>query len=349
MSMSMVKSLSVVIPMFNEEDNVLPLLSRVHEALDVYEGPWELIVVDDGSQDRTAERLREAIEHYGHHVRLLSLARNQGQTAAMQTGIDAARGELIVTLDGDLQNDPADIPRMVRELEERHLDLLCGRRSDRHDDFFLRRLPSRIANALIARVTGVRISDYGCSLKLYRAETIKKVRLFGEMHRLIPVWTAMVTAPTRIGETPVKHHPRIAGRSKYGLSRTFRVLLDLLTAFFFLRFRARPGHFFGGLGILFGSIGSVCMAWLAIEKFVNGEDIGGRPMLLMAVLLLMTSVQLISTGVIAEMLTRIFQLGRTPSAAPEEGMSSTLGASWHLPSSPPPPGTSGAPFRKKIA
>lgn len=325
----MVKTLSLVIPMYNEADNVAPMLARVHEALGSYGAPWELIVIDDGSQDATSQRLREGVEFYGPHVRALHLARNQGQTAAMQTGIDAARGELIATLDGDLQNDPADIPRMVQELEERELDLLCGRRTHRQDDFLRRKLPSRIANLLIARVTGVQISDYGCSLKLYRSETIKKVRLYGEMHRLIPVWIAMVTAPTRIGETDVTHHARGAGHSKYGLGRAFRVLLDLLTTFFFLKFRARPGHFFGGLGMIFGALGTFGMVWLAIEKFVYGEDIGGRPLLLVSMLLLMFSVQLVSTGVIAEMLTRVFQLGRSASVSAEDTRTPVGG--WHQP------------------
>lgn len=324
-------NLSLVIPMYNEADNVAPMLARVHEALADYPGAWELIVVDDGSQDTTSQQLREGVARYGAHVRVLHLVRNQGQTAAMQAGIDAARGELIATLDGDLQNDPADIPRMVRELQERELDLLCGRRAHRQDDFLMRKLPSRIGNRVIARVTGVQISDYGCSLKLYRAETIKKVRLYGEMHRLIPVWTAMVTAPTRIGETDVSHHPRKAGKSKYGIGRAFRVLLDLLTAFFFLRFRAKPGHFFGGLGLIFGALGALVMSWLAIEKFVNGEDIGGRPLLMLGMLLMMFSVQLISTGVIAEMLTRVFQLGRSASLARDDEAAPVDDAGWQLP------------------
>jgi len=327
------KTLSLVIPMYNEADNVAPMLARVHEALAAYPAPWELIVIDDGSQDATALRLREGVERYGTHVRAIHLARNQGQTAAMQAGIDAARGELIATLDGDLQNDPADIPRMVQELEDRELDLLCGRRAHRQDDFLMRKLPSRIANILIAGVTGVQISDYGCSLKLYRSETIKKVRLYGEMHRLIPVWIAMVTTPTRIGETDVRHHARSAGHSKYGLGRAFRVLLDLLTTFFFLKFRARPGHFFGGLGMIFGALGSLGMGWLAVVKFVYGEHIGGRPLLLISMLLLMFSVQLVSTGVIAEMLTRVFQLGRSASVSGEDARPAVGG--WHQPEALP--------------
>ena len=223
-------SLSVVIPLFNEQDNVAPLVLRVHQALNDFGGRWELLLVDDGSRDATHLHLCEAATRYGAHVRILRLGRNFGQTAAMQAGIDAARGELIVTLDGDLQNDPADIPRLIDELQQRDLDLLAGRRAKRQDGWLLRRLPSAVANWLIARVTGVRLRDYGCSLKIYRASLIKQVRLYGEMHRFIPVWAAMVTAPQRIGESDVAHHPRRFGRSKCGLSRTVRVLLDLLTA-----------------------------------------------------------------------------------------------------------------------
>jgi glycosyltransferase involved in cell wall biosynthesis len=298
--------LSVVIPMYEEADNVTPLLARVHEALRAYPGSWELICVDDGSRDGTGERLREEGVGYGSHVRVIRLRRNFGQTAAMQAGLDAARGELIATLDGDLQNDPADIPRMVSELFERDLDLLQGWRRQRQDGLILRKIPSRIANRLIARVTGVQLHDYGCSLKIYRADVIKRVRLFGEMHRFIPVWVAGVTDPQRIGEIPVRHEARQFGRSKYGISRTFRVLLDLLAAFFFLRYRARPGHFFGSIGIVFGAVGAVIMAYLGVVKFGLGKDIGQRPLLFIGILLLVASVQFLTTGVLAELLARAF-------------------------------------------
>lgn len=298
-------SLSVVIPLYNEQDNVAPMLAHVHEALGDYGGPWEIICIDDGSRDATPLRMQEGIRRYGPHVRTIRFLRNHGQTAAMQAGIDAARGELIATLDGDLQNDPADLPRMVDELLARDLDLLAGRRANRQDAWLSRKLPSRIANRLIARVTGVRLRDYGCSLKVYRAEVMRGVRLYGEMHRLIPVWAAMVTSPSRIGETDVMHHPRLHGQSKYGISRTFRVLLDLLTAFFFLRYQARPGHFFGGIGMVMGGIGMLMLGWLAVVKFVLGENIGGRPLLLVSVLLMVFAVQFITTGVLAEMLTRL--------------------------------------------
>lgn len=299
-------SLSLVIPLYQEADNVAPLLARVHAGLAGYGGPWELICVDDGSRDGTAARLRDAAAGYGPHVRVIRLGRNFGQTAAMQAGFDAARGDLIASLDGDLQNDPADIPRLVDELIARDLDLLQGWRKDRQDALVLRKIPSRIANRLIARVTGVRLHDYGCSLKIYRAAVIKRVDLFGEMHRFIPVWVAGVTSPQRIGETEVHHRARERGSSKYGLSRTFRVILDLLAAFFFLRFHARPGHFFGSFGLVLGAIGGAMLIYLAGVKFLLGENIGQRPMLFVAILMCVAALQFITTGVLAELLTRTF-------------------------------------------
>lgn len=299
-------SLSVVIPMYEEVDNVAPMIERVHAALASYRGDWELICVDDGSRDGTGERLREIAEQTGPHLRVIRLRRNFGQTAAMQAGFDAARGELIATLDGDLQNDPADIPRMVSELLARDLDLLQGWRRQRQDALIMRKIPSRIANALIGKVTGVALHDYGCSLKIYRTEVIKEVRLLGEMHRFIPVWVAGVTAPQRIGETEVVHQARQFGVSKYGISRTFRVLLDLLAAAFFLRFGSRPGHFFGSIGIVFGLLGTLTMTHLLVVKFALGEDIGNRPLLFVSILFLVAAVQFLTTGVLAELMTRTF-------------------------------------------
>lgn len=298
-------SLSVVIPMYNEAENVVPMLEGVHAGLAGYAGAWELICVDDGSHDGTPRLLREKAAEYGDHVRVFQFRRNFGQTAAMQSGIDAARGEVIATLDGDLQNDPADIPRMVDELLEKDLDLLAGWRKWRQDES-VRKFFSRVANRLIAKVTGVRLNDYGCSLKVYRGEVIKEVILYGEMHRFIPVWVANVTDPSRIGETVVTHHARRFGTSKYGLSRTFRVVLDLLSAFFFLRYRARPGHFFGSIGLFLGMLGGIAMLYLGVIKFIFGEDIGSRPLLFIGVLLLVTSAQFLTTGVLGEMLSRTF-------------------------------------------
>lgn len=292
--------------MYNEVENAAEMVRQTHDALTGYPDPWELILVDDGSRDGTGPALEEAARQYGDHVRVLRLTRNFGQTAAMQAGLDAARGEFLATLDGDLQNDPADIPSMVAELQRRDLDLLTGWRRNRQDGVLLRRLPSLMANWLIRRATGVRISDYGCSLKAYRGSVIRQVQLYGEMHRFIPAWVAAVAPPERIGEMEVHHRPRTGGRSKYGLSRTFRVLIDLLSVVFFMNFKARPGHFFGSIGLGFGLLGALPMLYLAWVKFALGEDIGGRPLLLVAILCLIASIQLLTTGVLAELLARTY-------------------------------------------
>ncbi|WP_096085951.1 glycosyltransferase family 2 protein [Agaribacterium haliotis] len=299
-------SLTVVVPMYNEQDNVLPLFEALESALQNYSGPWKAILVNDGSSDGTSKRLNEAVAQFGERYRHIELQRNFGQTAAMQAGIDAADTDLIATMDGDLQNDPADIPRLVEELLERDLDLLQGWRKDRKDHLVSRKVPSRFANRLIQRVSGVKLNDYGCSLKVYRADALKQIRLYGEMHRFIPVWMATVCPPSRIGETVVNHRERLTGESKYGISRTFRVLIDLLSVFFFLKFRARPGHFFGSIGLWVGMIGSLLLAYLAGVKYIAGENIGDRPLLLVASLLIIASLQFLTTGVLSEILSRIF-------------------------------------------
>lgn len=297
---------SIVVPIYNEQDNVARLVDAVHDGLRGFTMPWELVLVDDGSSDESLRRAHASAAEHGAHVRVVALRRNFGQTAAMQAGIDHARGALIVTMDGDLQNDPADIPRMVEQLIERDLDLLAGWRQQRQDKFLLRRLPSWIANRLIGRVTGVRLHDYGCSLKVYRADVIREVKLFGEMHRFIPAWVAAVTPPSRIGETVVNHKARTHGESKYGISRTIRVLLDLLAVMFFMRYTARPGHFFGSIGLLVGAIGSVILLYLGVDKFVLGHNIGTRPLLLIGVVLMIASLQFLTTGILAELQARIY-------------------------------------------
>ncbi|MCK3775434.1 glycosyltransferase family 2 protein [Ensifer sesbaniae] len=298
--------LSVVIPVFNEEDSIQPLITRVREALATFPSPWELILVDDGSTDRTLANARKALSDPNLDLKIVELQKNFGQTAAMQAGIDSAAGRLIATLDGDLQNDPADIPEMVKAIEERELDLLVGWRKNRQDGLLLRKIPSWCANRLIGKITGVRLHDYGCSLKVYRTSVIKQVKLMGEMHRFIPAWVAGVVPSSRIGEMPVTHHARQHGQSKYGLSRTFRVILDLLSVLFFMRYKARPGHFFGSIGLATGALSALILIYLGFDKFILGNDIGTRPMLIVGVMLFLSSVQLITTGILAEMMARTY-------------------------------------------
>ncbi len=298
--------LSIVVPVFNEEDSVAPLVNRIHEAMAGFDRSWELILVDDGSTDRTLPNARKELLRPNLKLKIIELQKNFGQTAAMQAGIDAAAGRLIATLDGDLQNDPKDIPQMVAAIEERELDLLVGWRQNRRDGLLLRKIPSWCANILIGKITGVKLHDYGCSLKVYRSAIIKQVKLMGEMHRFIPAWVAGVVPSSRIGEMPVTHHARHFGSSKYGISRTFRVILDLLAVLFFMRYKARPGHFFGSIGLATGSLSALILLYLAIDKFIFGNDIGTRPMLIVGVMLFLSSVQLITTGILAEMMARAY-------------------------------------------
>ena len=316
--------LSVVIPLYKEEDNVERLVDELHAALELYPGEFELVVVDDGSTDRTRELLLESRSNRGDHIMVISHKRNLGQTQAMQTGLQAARGDVIAFMDGDLQNDPADIPSMVEKLETEHLDLLCGWRKNRQDSLD-RTLPSQMANWLIGRVSGVALHDYGCSLKVGRKDVLEGLDLRGEMHRFIPLWVANLTHPSRIAEIPVNHRARVAGTSKYGISRTPRVILDLLAAWFFLRFRERPGHFFGVAGLITGGLGGAALAYLLVLKLF-GMDIGNRPLLITGVLLALVGLQLITTGLIAEMLTRLRSRGQPPLTKQTDAMDWTKGS-----------------------
>ncbi len=284
----------------------MPCVKKVHDAMRIVDYHWELILVDDGSNDRSQAELESAQAQYGSHVVVLELQHNAGQTAAMQAGIDAARGEVLVTLDGDLQNDPTDIPGMIDELLAKDLDLLVGWRKERKDRLLTRTIPSRIANYLISKITGVKLHDYGCSLKAYKARVIKNVRLYGEMHRFIPAWVAAVAPAHRIAERIVRHNPRIIGRSKYGISRTFRLLIDLLSVWFFMHFKTRPGHFFGSLGLLLLMLSCLIFALLGYDKFILGHDIGTRPLLLVGVVFLIAALQFFTTGILAEFLSRIY-------------------------------------------
>lgn len=297
--------LSVVVPMYNEEELASDLIQAVQAALVNYPFQWELIVVDDGSSDATWAQLNLAAKNVGPHVRLIRLLRNFKQTAAMQAGIDAARGDVIVTMDGDLQNDPKDIPKLVQHLLSNDLDMVAGWRQNRQDGLWLRKIPSKLANRLIRNVSGLNFQDLGCSLKAFRASVLRKVRLYGEMHRFIPAWLATVTSPMRMAEIPVSHFPRTKGQSKYGLSRTFRVLLDLLSIHYFLRFGSRPGHFFGGLGSIVTGLGLLILTYLGILKFM-GESIGNRPLMFLGFFAVVSGLQLLTTGVIAEILMRTY-------------------------------------------
>lgn len=305
-------TLSVVVPMYNEIDNAVPLIDAVQAALQDYSHPWELIVVDDGSRDGTPRALQQRAKEVGSHIRVIALMRNFRQTAAMQAGIDAARGDVIVTMDGDLQNDPADIPALVTKLVNEDMDLVAGWRKNRQDGFLLRKLPSKLANRLIRRYTGLHFQDLGCSLKAFRGDVLRRVRLYGEMHRFIPAWLATVTTPDRMTEVAVNHRARTAGESKYGISRTFRVLVDLLAVHFFLNFGSRPGHFFGGLGLVVGSIGTALLSWMLVVKLM-GNSVGTRPALMLGFFMVLGGLQFLTTGVVAEMIIRIYYDGKRAS------------------------------------
>lgn len=294
--------LSVITPVYNEELNLPELLEQLHAALGPMGRTYEVILVDDGSTDGSYALL-------AHRARMdptltvVRFRRNFGQTPAMQAGIDVAQGQLLVTLDADLQNDPADIPRMVAKLEEGY-DLVAGWRAKRKDAFLSRRLPSIIANRLIGNFTGVKLHDYGCTLKVINAELAKQFRLYGEMHRFIPAVAAFIGA--RITEMPVNHRPRQHGHSKYGIGRTLRVVLDLITVRFIQNYLTRPMQVFGLLGLLLGSAGTLISLWLALEKIVLHKNLADRPLLLLGILLIMVGVQLLSLGLMADIVARTY-------------------------------------------
>jgi len=294
-------TLSVVIPVFNEEENVRLLHEGLRKALEPLGEEYELLFVDDGSTDRTLPILEE-IQGEDNKVVVLSLRRNFGQTAAFAAGFDFARGDVIVTMDGDLQNDPEDIPKLLESIKEH--DLVSGWRKKRQDPFFSRRLPSMMANWLISKVTGVKLHDYGCSLKAYRRDVIKNLKLYGEMHRFIPAVASWYGV--RVAEVETVHHPRLRGKSKYGISRTIRVVLDLITVKFLQSFSTKPIQFFGPFGMLSEILGFLILLYLSADKLLFGKDIGGRPLLLLGALLMIVGIQLIGMGLLGEMLVRVY-------------------------------------------
>ena len=294
-------TVSVVIPVYNEEDNVETLHERLRAALGRLGQEYEIIYVDDGSIDTTLSLL-ERIQANDPAVIVLSLRRNFGQTAAFAAGFDFARGDVVVTMDGDLQNDPDDIPKLLELIKDN--DLVSGWRKKRKDPFFSRRLPSIAANWLISKVTGVKLHDYGCSLKAYRRDVIKNLKLYGEMHRFIPAVASWYGV--RVAEVETMHHPRLRGKSKYGITRTIKVVLDLITVKFLQSFSTKPLQFFGSIGMAGGAIGFLLLFYLSIDKVIFGNPIGGRPMLLLGALLLIVGVQFIGMGLLGEMIVRVY-------------------------------------------
>ena len=289
--------LSVVISVFNEEDSVEMLVSRIHENLLDFE--YEIILVDDGSNDRTIPKIKSMRDEKVH---LIELQKNYGQSSALAAGIDYATGDYIVTMDGDLQNDPADIPRMVEMALNEDWDLVAGIRKNRKDNW-LRTFPSKIANSIIRRSTGVRIADNGCALKVFKAQLAKNIGLYGELHRFISVLAAFEGA--RFTQMEVNHYPRPYGQSKYGFRRTFKVISDLLLMIFFRKYMQKPMHLFGSLGILAFVAGAVINLYLLVLK-IGGQDLWGKPLLLLGVMLLIGGIQLVTIGIMAEFLMRTY-------------------------------------------
>jgi glycosyltransferase involved in cell wall biosynthesis len=293
---------SVVIPVLNEADNLRPLYERLYAAMEAEGWTWEVIFVDDGSTDATFEILQE-LQRQDASVRVVRLRRNFGQTAALAAGFDTARGATIVSLDGDLQNDPRDIGALVQKLEEGY-DVVSGWRVHRQESFWRRRLPSRVANWLISHITGTHLHDYGCTLKAYRAEIVKELRLYGEMHRFIPALLGGNGA--RIAELPVEHHPRRHGQSKYGLTRIVRVILDLVTVKFWLSSLTNPLQMFGRLGLGTFGAGLVICGYLASAKLFWGQALADRPLLFLGILLVLIGVQFLCMGILAEIQIRTY-------------------------------------------
>jgi glycosyltransferase involved in cell wall biosynthesis len=294
--------LSVVIPAYNEEENVPILYEKLKKVLDSLGEDYEIIFVDDGSTDGTYQRLKQLAEK-DSRLKVIRFKRNYGQTAAMSAGFEHAKGDVIITLDADLQNDPEDIPLLLEKLKEGY-HVVSGWRKDRKDPFLSRKLPSMVANWLISKITGVHLHDYGCTLKAYRVEVVKDLELFGDMHRFLPALTKRRGA--RITEVVVRHHPRMFGRSKYGIGRTVRVLLDIMLVKFLNEYINKPLYMFGSVGFLLLGLGLFSLFYLIFLKLFLEEPIGRRPLLILSVLLILAGIQLISTGLLAELLVRIY-------------------------------------------
>jgi glycosyltransferase involved in cell wall biosynthesis len=294
--------LSVVIPIYNEVENVAELHARLHAVLDELDRSYEIIAVDDGSTDGTSEALR-SLAMDDPHLKVVRFRRNFGQTAGFAAGFDLARGQTVITIDADLQNDPADIPLLLDKIAEGY-DVVSGWRFHRQDPFISRKVPSMVANRLISWVTGVHLHDYGCSLKAYDWDVVKNVHLYGDLHRFVPALASWMGV--RVVEIPVQHHPRQRGESKYGISRTLRVVLDLLTVRFLLSYSARPMQLFGSLGLGAFGFGFAIAAYLTVVKLILNRSIGDRPLLLLAILLIVVGIQLLTMGLLGELVVRTY-------------------------------------------
>jgi glycosyltransferase involved in cell wall biosynthesis len=291
-------NLSVIISVYNEEENIKPLITSINKALINSGLEYEVIFVDDGSADNTVKKIRENIDG---NITLIELKRNFGQTAAMKAGIDLAGGEYIATLDGDLQNDPEDLLMMLDLLRKNDIDIVTGIRAERHDDFFLRKIPSVVANFIVRKVTHTNIKDNGCGIKVFKSSVLKDLPLYGERHRFLASLAAMDGAT--VEQVQVKHHPRVHGKSKYGLGRTMKVISDLMLMSFSRKYSQKPMYLFGTIGIITILAGSVILVWLLIQK-IMGQDIWGRPVMILGVLLMFIGFQIISTGLILDLVIR---------------------------------------------
>jgi glycosyltransferase involved in cell wall biosynthesis len=294
--------ISVIVPVFNERESLESFARNLRKTLDESGESFEVIFIDDGSTDGSGPFL-EHLSRQDPQVRLIQFRRNFGQTAALAAGFDYAAGNILITIDADNQNDPSDIPAILRKLREDYDVVSCWRRR-RRDPWLTRRLPSRFANMLISWMSGVRLHDYGCTLKGYRVEVLEHMRLYGEMHRFIPIYASWAGA--RVAEIPVKHHPRLQGKSKYGLSRAYKVVLDLLTVKLLGSYSTKPMYFFGGMGMLACSGGIFFAGWTLLDKFLNGVKAHRNPLLLLAVFLFLLGVQFILMGLVAELLIRTY-------------------------------------------
>ncbi|MEJ6982159.1 glycosyltransferase family 2 protein [Pedobacter sp. P351] len=292
------RELSVVVTVLNEKENIAPLIDAIHNALTGID--YEVIFVDDGSNDGTQKEIRK---YANEHIILVELRKNYGQSTAMTAGIDHTSGTYVALLDGDLQNDPTDIPFMLQKLKDEDWDVVAGNRKNRQDGVFLRKIPSKIANALIRRMTGVYIKDYGCTLKIFKREIAEDLGIYGELHRFIPVLAKLQGA--NITQVDVKHHARKFGSSKYGLNRTFKVMADLVTMVFLRKYLQKPMHLFGPLGFISFGFGVLINIYLLVLKIL-GHDIGGKPLLILGLILLLGGIQLITIGILAEISMRTY-------------------------------------------